>query len=256
MLELTREGRVEVLRLNAPESKNSLTPADADALIDALTSAGNDDDVRVVVLTGAPPVFTAGLHTSCLMEPDKPENHRFREDRCRRMFDAFIDFSKPLIAAVNGPGVGFGATICGLVDMVLMSTSARLQAPFSSLANVPDAAATATFPALIGWQAASWFFYGGEWLDAETCRRLGLALEVFPDEALMPETMRRAGEIASRPLKALMDTKALMNRSRRAQLLLANHEELKVFADNMKGPAFREAMAAMTERRRPDYAKV
>ena len=255
MLELNREGRVAVLRINSPKTKNALTGPVIEALIEHLAALGEDDDARVTIFTGAPPMFTSGMDVRCLADHRSPESQRILLDLVPRMLRAFIDFPKPLIAAVNGPGIGFGATVCGLADVTLMSASAKLKAPFASMSVVPEAASTATFPRLMGWQAASWTMLGGEWLDAPTCVRLGLALEAYPDDQLMHEVMRRAQVIASAPLQAILSTKALLNRTRKAQLHEANHAELEAFHAMMNEPSFVEAMTAMKERRVPDFSQ-
>ena len=191
MLKVSREGAVLILRFNSPKTKNALTPEAMRTLIETLRATSTDNSVKTAILTGAPPVFTSGMQLDFFHDYRSPQAKQVLHELVPQMLGAFIDYPKPWIAAVNGPGVGFGATICGLSDMTLMAASAKLRAPFSSLAVVPEAASTVTFPEQMGYQTAMWMLLGGEWMDAETCVRRGLAVDVIPDDGLMGEAMRR-----------------------------------------------------------------
>ncbi len=253
MLEVSREGTVLILRFNSPETKNALTPEALQTLIETLGTTATDNTVKAAILTGAPPMFTSGMQLDFFRDHRSPLAQKILHQYVPQMLSAFIDYPKPWIAAVNGPGVGFGATICGLSDMTLMGDSAKLRAPFGSMAVVPEAGSTVTFPQQMGYQAAMWMLLGGEWMDAKTCVRRGFAVDVVADDALMGEAMRRAQLMANGPLKAIIATKALMNRERKARLHAANDAELKVFAELQDQPTFAEAMKAMSERRAPDF---
>ncbi|MEO1234157.1 MAG: enoyl-CoA hydratase-related protein [Myxococcota bacterium] len=255
MLEVSREGAVLILRFNSPETKNALTPDTMEELIATLGTTATDNAVKAAILTGAPPVFTSGMQLDVFHDHRSPQARKILHEFVPRMLRGFIDYPKPWIAAVNGPGVGFGATICGLADITLMGASAKLRAPFGALAVVPEAGSTVTFPQLMGYQAAMWTLLGGEWMDAEACVRQGLAVDVFPDDDLMEEAMRRAKVIARGALPAVLATKELLNRERRTQLHAANDAELKRFVELQNQPTFAEAMAAMKERRAPDFAQ-
>src|SRR4029077_6431419 len=91
-------------------------------------------------------------------------------DRFRRLVDALARFPKPLVCAVNGIAVGIGATLLGHADLVVMADTARLRTPFTSLALAPEAAASVTFPHLVGRQAAAWMLFSSEWVDAEAAK--------------------------------------------------------------------------------------
>ena len=90
------------------------------------------------------------------------------------MIDALAGFPKPLICAVNGVGVGIGITILGYADLVLMSSTAKLKCPFTSLGVAPEAASSYLMPRLIGRQNAAWLLMSSEWITAEEALRMGL----------------------------------------------------------------------------------
>jgi enoyl-CoA hydratase/carnithine racemase len=172
------------------------------------------------------------------------------------MFDAFLDFPKPIILAINGVGVGFGCTIAGLADMVFMANNSRLRAPFSSLGLTAEACSTVTFPQLIGYQKAFWALLSSEWISAEECKDSGLAFEIVDPDNLMEVVYTHARILASQPLVSLITTKELlMNPRREALRETYRRENAELFA-LMGGPANLEAIAAFTEGRKPDFSSV
>ncbi len=255
MWQISNEGFVRTLTIDRPEAMNALSPAIIDELIEQLERADVDDSVRVLIMTGAGKVFTSGMDLQALANRHEPEYMRMFGESVPKMFDTFTDFSKPLIMAVNGVGTGFGATVLGLADIVIMAESARLKAPFAALANVPEACSTNTFPRKLGHGRALWFLLSGEWMDAQQCKELGLAMEVVADEALIDEVMRRAQVLASYPLSSLVHTKSLMMAPYREQMKQANHAELALFTELLDHPASQEGVAAIKEKRAPDFSR-
>ena len=107
---------------------NAFNTQQFELLANCLLEATEDEVTKVVVLTGAGRAFSAGADLAEDRPP--PEDLKYGFQGC---VDILIDFAKPLILAVNGVGVGIGATICGLADMVFMAENARLRCPFSAL---------------------------------------------------------------------------------------------------------------------------
>ena len=250
MLQTHDEGFVRVLTLDRPETLNAFSGALFDALTEGLLAAADDASVRVVILTGSGRAFSAGLDLSEVgKETEQPPVHG-----AAGLFEALIDFPKPLLLAINGLGVGFGATICGLADMAFMGEGARLRTPFTSLGLTGEAGSTTTFPSLLGHQAASWMLYSSAWMDAEACKSAGLVLDVFPDDRLADEVMGRAQTIAAQPLSALLHSKALLMGPKRERIRAAIRAENEVYAELMGGPDNVEAINAFLEKRQPNFA--
>ncbi|MEL7209467.1 MAG: enoyl-CoA hydratase/isomerase family protein, partial [Actinomycetota bacterium] len=139
MLRIDDHGRVRVITLDRPEVKNAFDTAQYDRTAQALSDADADENVAVVVITGSEGAFCAGQDLSEMSSlvsegADDEAGHGFP-----RFMDALTAFEKPLIAAVNGVGVGLGFTIVGHCDLVLVSEEARFKTPFTSLGVAPEA---------------------------------------------------------------------------------------------------------------------
>ena len=248
MLQFRNEGFVRVLTLARPEALHALSGALFDAMTEGLFAAADDATVRVAILTGNGRAFSAGLDLSEVGDETVRPVHG-----SAGLFEALIDFPKPLMLAINGLGVGFGATICGLADIAFMAESARLRCPFTSLGLTGEAGSTTTFPSLLGHQAASWMLYSSAWMDAEACKSAGIVLDVFPDDRLADEVMQRAQTIAAQPLSALLHSKELLMEPRRERIRAAINAENAVYAELMGGPDNREAISAFLEKRLPNF---
>jgi enoyl-CoA hydratase/carnithine racemase len=252
MIEVSNEGRVRTITLQRPEAKNAMNVAMWDGAAQAFLDAQADPTVAVVVFTGSGDSFSAGqdvIEMGRLAMGEKIEmTHGFAG-----LTRILIDFPKPLVLAVNGMGLGFGATILGVADLVFMSRTARLKCPFTTLGVAPELASSATFPALIGRQNATWALMSAEWLDAEECRDMGLAFRVCEPDELMDVTMTHARILASRPISSLMACKRTIVAPGRTALHEAHERENAEFAVLMGSPANIEAMTAFAERRPPNF---
>ncbi len=242
------DGAVRTLTFARPEALNAFNSAMLDAVTTELINASTDDGVKVLVITGAGRAFSAGMD---LAEQEGAASPQYS---LADMFDAFIDFPKPIILGINGVGVGFGCTICGLADMAFMADSARLRAPFTSLGLTAEAASTVTFPQLMGYQKAFWTLLSSQWVDAQACKSLGLVFDVVESGNLMEVVYEHAQTLAAQPLASLITTKELLMSPRREQLRAACRIENGELARLMGGPANLEAIAAFTERREPDFS--
>lgn len=250
-LKVRDEGGVRILVLDRPEALNAFSGLLMDELAEAFTAAAGDNRVRVLILTGAGRAFSAGADLQEMGRSRYTPRHGFPG-----LLEAIFEFPKPFLLAVNGLGVGIGATLCGLADLVYMAEGARLRCPFSSLGLTAEAASTFTFPKLMGRQRASWFLLSGEWMSAQDCVDAGIALEVLPAERLMPRVLEQAGRLARLPLVSLVTTKKLIMDPLRDQLRASATAENAGLARLTGGPANREALAAFREKREPDFSSL
>ena len=247
------EARVRTLTLNRPEALNAFDNELYDATAAALRDAATDDAVAVVVLTGAGRAFCAGTD---LVEMASLADGSLESSGFLGLVDALVELPKPLICAVNGLGLGIGATVLGFADLAFMSTEARLKCPFTSLGVAPEAASSLLLPLLVGRQNAAWMLLSAEWIGAEEALRMGLVWRVCPPSALMEETMRHATLLAARPISSLVAVKRTMTEPWRAAVREARERENAAFAELMGGPANTEALTAFLERREPDFTNL
>jgi enoyl-CoA hydratase/carnithine racemase len=254
VLRIEDGGRIRRLTLDRPKALNAFNDDLYDAVCDALQDAAQRPDLAVVLLTGQGRAFSAGQD---LEEMASPRRHA---DGRRHGFDPFIEtleaFPKPLVAAVNGIGVGIGLTLLPHCDLVLIAEGARLRAPFVRLGVTAEAGSTQLLPAAIGWGAAAHLLYTAAWMDAEQAVALGLAWRLVPDERLLAEAEAVAAEIAAMPVPSLVATKRLLLAARLDAVRAARGREDAVFRGLVGGPANREAIAAFRERRDPDFTRL
>lgn len=235
--------RVRTLTLNRPDALNAFNEALYDATTEALTAAAGDPEVAVVVITGAGRAFSAGQDLTEMQaritDPEfTPGAHGFPG-----LIDALAGFPKPLLCAVNGLGVGLGATILGFADLAFMSSAARLKCPFTSLGVAPEAASSYLLPRLVGRQNAAWLLLSSDWVDATEAHRMGLVWKVCEPEDLLSEVRRRAEILAAKPLASLVAVKGAMAEPDRAGVAAARAREDRYFAEMMGAPANADALA-------------
>jgi enoyl-CoA hydratase/carnithine racemase len=240
---------IRTLVLNRPDQLNAFNQALCAALTEALDNAATDDAVHVVVVTGAGRAFSAGTDLLELAAngdfrgtPDDPQ-------RFERLVDALVDFPKPLICAVNGIGVGIGATMLGLADLVVMSDSARLRCPFTSLSLAPEVASSATFPFLLGRQAAAWMLLSSEWIDAAEAKAMGLAWKVVPSDEVLDEAVALARKFALQPLGSLVASKRLIAATFADSVAAGRRRENAAFDVLLETPEHRAAVDAFVSAR-------
>ncbi|MFQ5666124.1 MAG: enoyl-CoA hydratase/isomerase family protein [Candidatus Binatia bacterium] len=236
----TQDG-VVVLTLNRPARRNAFNDQQYDDLRDALGAAQDDERVRVALITGAPGAFSAGQDIG--------------EMGSGRAFTPFVDqlssFDKPLVAAVNGVGVGIGLTMLPHCDVVYVGESARLRAPFVSLGLVCEAGSSVLLPMLIGPQRAAEVLLTARWISAVEAVEIGLAARVVPDAQLLPTALATAKEIAAQPPAAVRHTKQLLLAARADALRAARAREDVAQASRLGSPENLAAIRAFQEKRRP-----
>ncbi|MCH8850530.1 MAG: enoyl-CoA hydratase/isomerase family protein [Chloroflexi bacterium] len=246
-----RRDGVALLTMNRPSKRNAFNDQQYDDLRDALAETEADDTLKAAVITGAPGAFSAGQDLSVTgagQTHDDGEPHGFGP-----FLDRLSSFQKPLLAAVNGVGVGIGLTMLLHCDIVYIAASARLRAPFVSLGLVPEAGSSYLLQALVGPQAAAELLYTNAWIDAERAVSLGLAAAVVPDDQVVEHTLERASEIARQPLSSLVRTKQLLLDVRVEALAATRRREEQAMALAARSPASIEAISAFREKRSPDF---
>ncbi len=235
-----------LLTLNRPEKKNAFNTEQWTTLAAELHAARENDDVVVVVITGAGRDFSAGqdLSDASLSNGQRPY------EICER---AVVEFDKPLIAAAKGVAIGGGATMLFHCDFVYVGESLRMRLPFTSLGIAPEFACTYMLPFIVGARRAAEIILTAEWIDADKALDSGIATCKYKDEELLQHAMKKAEELAQLPMRSLREAKRCLRLAHKAGIeaaLEAEHESLKRQAG---GPENREAIAAFLEKRKPDF---
>lgn len=248
-MQIDDDGGVRTLTLNRPEALNAFNEALYDATTVALRDADADPDVAVVVLTGTGRAFSAGNDLVEMQARITDPDFRSGEHGFPGMIEALTALRKPLILAVNGLGVGIGATILGYADLVFMASNARLKCPFTSLGVAPEAASSYLLPRLIGRQNAAWMLLSSEWVDADEALRMGLAWKVCEPEDLMAEAGRHAAVLASRSIPSLMAVKETIVDPTRDAIAEAAKREYAKFEVLLGSVANADALSDFADRK-------
>ncbi|HEX5945201.1 MAG TPA: enoyl-CoA hydratase-related protein [Acidimicrobiales bacterium] len=219
---------VRVLTLDRPQALNAFDSPLYRAAGAALDAARADDEVKVVVITGAGRAFSAGQDLDEMARLAAGERI---DSGFPVLLDALQAFDKPLIAAVNGAAVGIGFTMLPHCDLVLAAESARFRTPFAEMGVPPEAASSLLFPARMGWQRAAEVLFTSPWLSADEAVECGIALRAVPADELVPEALALATAIAAAPLVALRAIKATMLAGRADAVAAARAREEAAFAE-------------------------
>jgi 2-(1,2-epoxy-1,2-dihydrophenyl)acetyl-CoA isomerase len=212
-----KEDAVATITMNRPDVLNALNWKLLDELHAALTTAEADDDVRVIILTGAGRGFCSGADLS-------PEASEGATDPSRRVNLTPLGrfghvavllrrMDKPVIAAVNGIAVGAGFGFFLGCDIRIASEQARFSAIFVRRGLHPDSGTSFHLPRIVGMSRALEMMYTGDIIGAEEADRIGLVSRVVPHEELMPTVMELAGKIAKGPPLVIELVKRVANRS-------------------------------------------
>lgn len=253
---------VLTITLNRPEKLNAFTAQMRDELISAFDASDADDDVRAVIVTGEGRGFCAGADLSLGAKTFDYANRKDREaedirrDGGGRVTLRIFESKKPVIAAVNGPAVGIGATMQLPMDIRLASSDARFGFVFSRRGVVPEAASSWFLPRLVGIsQALDWAF-SGRVFPADEALKGGLVKEVLAPEDLLP----RAHEIAREIAQNTSAVSVAMIRHMFWKMLGADHpmEAHQIDSRGMtamgKGADAREGIESFLEKRPASYS--
>lgn len=194
----TRE-RVRLLRMNDPRRLNAWTEAMQTALGRALDAAAADDGVGAVILTGTGRYYSAGADLSGSFRLGHPRRLRSMiVEKNYELFDRFVRFPKPILAAVNGTALGAPVTSAVLCDAVVASEAAKFSTPFARLGVPAEGCSSVLFPRLFGQGTADRILGAEGWVPtAAEALGIGLVEAVVPADRLLEEAHRRAAAWAA-----------------------------------------------------------
>ncbi len=263
---------VALLTLDRPDALNSFTVTMARELEEFFRSAATDDAVRAVVVTGAGRAFCAGMDLSAegnvfgLDEDAHPTPEDLREHLTEEPFQSGVrdtggkvtlaihDLPKPVIAAINGPAVGIGATMTLAMDLRLASTKARIGFVFGRLGIVPEAASSWFLPRLVGLQQALEWVYSAEILTAEQALEGRLLRSVHEPEDLVEAALELARSfVVRRSPAALGMAKQLLYRNSSVEHPIEAHRADSLAMWHASTGDGKEGVAAFLGKRDPEF---
>ena len=250
-IKVQMQGAVMTLAFDRPDKKNAITAAMYAALADALEQAGADASVRAVLIHGSQTAFTAGNDLQdFLSNPPQGE-----ASPVFRFLHNISVFTKPLLAAVNGPAVGIGTTLLLHCDLVYAGESARFATPFSQLGLCPEAASSLLLPAVAGYHRAAAMLLFGEAIGPLQARDMGFVNEVLPDDKSIAHALERAQALARLPASSMRVTKRLLKQGQQQAIAQQMQAEGEEFRAMLGSPEAREAFSAFLEKRKPDFSR-
>jgi 2-(1,2-epoxy-1,2-dihydrophenyl)acetyl-CoA isomerase len=249
--------RIATITLNRPDRMNAFTTEMLGAWADALIECQRNDDVHVVILTGAGKGFCSGGDIGNMGDRGA-QTPLSRKNELAKMIHrvplAMADLDKPVIAALNGAAAGAGLDMALLCDLRYAAESARLGETYVRVGLVPGAGGTWTLPRRVGTAKALEMFWTGDLLDAREAERIGLVNKVLPDDELMPYVRSVAAKIAGGPQLSIRYMKRAVYQGQaidfRTSLdLISSHYAVITSTDD-----HREAVKAFTEKRKPNFS--
>lgn len=246
---VTRDGHIVQIRLNRPEKKNALTLDCYVAMAEAIETAESDRSVRAIVFLGAGGNFTSGNDVSGF--PDAPADGG--ETPVFRFVSALITSSVPMVAGIEGVTVGIGATMLLHLDSVVADPEATILMPFVNLALVPEAGSSLLLPRLLGYTRAAELLMRGRPISGRRACELGIVSTLSEPGKAEAAALKVAGEFARKPPTAMRRTKRLLKGDTLELLDRVRHEE-KLLFEGFASAETREAIAALREKRPPDFS--
>ena len=246
------DGHVATLTINRPDKLNALNIATRNRMVEELNDLAANDDVRVVILTGAgEKSFVAGADIGEFEGRSPVEQFRVMTDSSA--FLAVDQFPKPLIAAINGFCLGGGCELALACDIRIASEKAKLGQPEINLGLLPGGGGTQRLPRLVGMGAAFKMLYTGDFIRAEEAYRIGLVDEVVPPDQLETRAKELADTIASKSPVALRMIKQAVRTSMRTSLDEGLKQEVTLFSVAFASEDKKEGVDAFLNKRKPTF---
>lgn len=249
-IDVTREGRVAVIRLNRPEQLNALNQQLAGEVVAAAEDAAADKEIGCILLTGGEKVFAAGADIAEMngMTGDDVVDRDFFS-----IWERFAQVRTPKVAAVNGYALGGGCEIMMMCDFAIAGESARFGQPEIKLGIIAGMGGTQRMTHLIGRARATDMHLTGRLMNADEALASGLVARVVPDERVMETAMDAAQTIAGHARQATRMTREAVARAEEGPLSEGLLFERRAFQALFARPEREEGMQAFLEKRKPRF---
>ncbi|MDX1659313.1 MAG: enoyl-CoA hydratase-related protein [Nitriliruptorales bacterium] len=253
-----RDDGIAVVTMNDPDRRNAMTGEMGDRLSATFQDLAGDDDLRVAVLTGAPPAFSAGGDLAMLEDYAR----RTREEGfdatepMKSFYERFLavrDLPVPVIAAINGHAVGAGLCVGLACELRFVAADAKIGLNFARLALHPGMGGSWLLPRAVGTQRAAELLYTGRLASGDEMADYGMALESLPADDVLPRALELAAEIATSAPVVVRQLKESLAAGRTNSLEQQLDLEASFQAVNYGTQDLVEGLAAGRERRDPEF---
>ena len=245
---------IATITLNRPDRLNAWTTPLARRYYAALDTAAADDDVRVIVLTGAGRGFCAGADMDSLQGNAEADDESAGPDR---LIWYPTTINKPIIAAINGACAGIGFCAALMTDIRFAAAGAKFTTAFVRRGLIAEHGSSWALPRLIGPAAAMDLLFSGRVFLAEEAKELGVVNQVFPAEELMEKTREYARDLIEHcSPKSMATIKAQIYRHTDLELPQAVKESNELMSRSFQFPDFKEGVQSFVQKRNPDFEPV
>jgi enoyl-CoA hydratase len=246
-----KDNGIGIVTINRPQAANALNDLAYTELGQVFQEIGNDEEVRVVIITGAgEKSFVAGTDITNMAKLNTQQAREFATG-LKKTFDAIANLGKPVIAAVNGYAFGGGAEIALCADIIIASENARFGQLEINVGIIPGSGGTQRLQRLIGINRAKELIYTGAIIDAKTAYEMGMLNKVVPLAELMKEARALAAKLLEKSSVILALAKLAINNGANVDLNTGLNIELQCFAQCFATEDQKEAMQAFLEKRKP-----
>lgn len=245
------EDHVCLIKLNRPDAMNALNSELLGELSDAIGSAGQNDKVRCIVLTGSDKAFAAGADITEMS--NKGFVDMFSENFFADESDSIVRSRKPIIAAVAGYALGGGCELAMMCDFIIAADTAKFGQPEINLGVIAGIGGTQRLTRFVGKSKSMDMHLTGRFMDADEAERSGLVSRVVPAKKLLDEAKAAAQKIAEKSMITTMAVKEAVDRSYETTLREGVIFERRLFHALFATEDQKEGMAAFIEKREAQF---
>lgn len=254
-----QDGGVVILTLNEPRTRNAISPAIVESMVECVNRINADLSVGCVIVTGAGEGFSSGGNVKVMKERkglfggSPAQIRRSYQQGIQRIPLAMYGLEAPSIAAVNGAAVGAGCDLASMCDIRIAGRSATFAESFLRVGLVSGDGGAWFLPRAVGMSKACEMTFTGDFIEADEALRIGLVSRVVDDGQLMEEAKALARRIAAQPVHSLRLTKRLLRDSQQVSLPIALEMASSMQALAQHTEDQHEAVLAFTEKRKPKF---
>lgn len=251
LVSLEYNGRIAIVTINQPASLNALSSVILRELEEMVIATSENDETRVIIITGAGRSFVAGADISEMKDMSVAQANDYALMGAK-LFQKIETLNKVIIAAINGFALGGGCELAMACDIRIASEKAKFGQPEVGLGIIPGFSGIRRMTEIVGEAKAKEYIFTGRMFDAYEAEKVGLVNKVVCPEALMDECQKLAEEIASKSFNAVITSKNLMN-AIKGNLDNAVKMQSEYFADCFNHPDQKTGMNAFVNKEKPFF---